>query len=167
MAAQRARASRGTLVKTSLAVTAAAAAGGLATRPDSSWFDSLNKPSWQPPPPVFGLVWTPLYGLIAWAGARALDSASAPAERASVRRAFGWNLALNTAWTPLFFTARAPRAALAEVLALNAANAVLVRRVWHADRRAAMMLAPYVGWTAFATALNTAIVRRNPRNKKS
>ncbi|WP_067489004.1 TspO/MBR family protein [Actinomadura hibisca] len=164
MAAQRARrASRGTLAKTSLAVTAAATAGGVATRPDSSWYESLNKPSWQPPPPVFGLVWTPLYGLIAWAGARALDSSATSGERAGLRRAFGWNLALNAAWTPLFFTARAPRAALVEVLALNAANVLLVRRAWRADRRAAVLLAPYLGWTAFATALNTAIVRRNPR----
>ena len=72
------------------------------------------------------------------------------------------NLALNAAWTPLFFRAKAPRLALADVLALDAANLVLLRRFLRADRRAGLALLPYVGWTAFATALNASIAARNP-----
>ena len=33
----------------------------------------LAKPRWQPPPRAFGLVWTPLYASIAWAGGHALQ----------------------------------------------------------------------------------------------
>ncbi|MET8868349.1 TspO/MBR family protein [Nonomuraea sp. NPDC004580] len=57
---------------------------------------------------------------------------------------------------------RTPKLALAEILVLNASNALLIRRTWPADRRAALALLPYAGWTVFATALNTAIARRNP-----
>jgi translocator protein len=149
-----------TLVKTAAAVTAAALVGVASTDPRSGWYEELQKPSWQPPPQAFGLVWTPLYGLIAVAGARVLDRTSGE-ERQVFRRAYAVNVALNGAWTPLFFGAKAPVAALADVIALNVSNAYLVRRAWRVDRVAAACLAPYVAWTYFATALNTAIVRGN------
>jgi translocator protein len=151
-----------TLVKTAAAVTVAALVGAASTDPRCDWYENLEKPSWQPPPEAFGLVWTPLYALIAVAGARVLDRTTGE-ERQAFRRAYARNLALNGAWTPLFFGAKAPVAALADVAALNVSNARLLRRAWRADRAAAACLAPYVAWTYFATALNTAIVRRNRR----
>lgn len=149
-----------TWVKTGAAVAAAALLGSRATRPDSRWYRSLDKPVWQPPRQVFPVVWTLLYGLLAYAGARAIDSM--PSSR---RRAFGLsyatNLGLNAGWTAVFFAARRPTAALAEIAALNASNIDLARRAWMVDRVAGAALAPYVAWTAFATALNADIVRRN------
>jgi translocator protein len=62
----------------------------------------------------------------------------------------------------VFFRARRPRAALAEIACLNIANVLLIRQTWRADRTAAVLLVPYAGWTAFATALNAEIVRLNP-----
>jgi translocator protein len=149
-----------TLLKTTAAVTTAALAGAASADPRSDWYENLEKPSWQPPPQAFGLVWTPLYALIAVAGARVLDRTSGD-ERQAFRRAYAQNLALNAAWTPLFFGAKAPLAALADVVALNVSNADLLRRAWRADRTAAACLAPYTAWTYVATALNTAIVHRN------
>lgn len=147
-----------TLVKTAVAVTAVAVAGSAATGADSRWYARLAKPAWQPPPPVFPLVWTPLYGLIAYSGARTLDRGGR-----GFGRVYAVNLALNGLWTPLFFAARRPRLALADVTLLNLSNLALIRRAWRADRRAGALLVPYAAWTAFATALNAAIVRRNPR----
>ncbi len=106
------------------------------------------------------MVWTPLYGLIAIAGARALDRSEGP-ERAAFARGYALNLALNAGWTALFFGARRPGAALAEIAALNASNLVLLRRAARTDRAAGAALAPYVAWTLFATALNGAIVGLN------
>ena len=37
-------------------VTASAVAGALATDPDGAYYRTLDKPSWQPPPPVYGIV---------------------------------------------------------------------------------------------------------------
>lgn len=150
-----------TLLKTGLAVATAAVAGTLAGRPDPEWYQRLRKPPWHPPAPAFAMVWTPLYVTIAYAAARALDG-SPPARRRSFARTLGMNLALNAAWTPLFFRLRAPWAALAEIIALNASNVTLLRRAWQADRPAGLLLVPYTAWTAFATVLTSEIIRRNP-----
>jgi benzodiazapine receptor len=82
-------------------------------------------------------------------------------ERRAFLRTYALDLALSTAWTPLFFRARAPVVALADVVALSVLNAHLLRRAWRVDRPAAAILAPYVAWTYATTALNTAIVHRN------
>jgi benzodiazapine receptor len=150
-----------TWLKTTAAVTAAAGIGSLVTRPGDPWYRRLSKPAWQPPGPAFPLVWTPLYGLIAFAGARVLD-AGRGRERKAFAAAYGANLALNAAWTAIFFGARRPRAALAEIVLLNASNLDLLRRAWRADRAAGAAILPYVAWTGFATALNAEIARRNP-----
>src|SRR3954453_18982479 len=109
------------------AVAVTAGAGGLGTAVRSSWYYDLDKPAWQPPPVAFPLAWTTLYALIAVASARVLDRASTP-ERRAFARALGANLALNTGWTWLFFTARRPRWALVEILVLEASTLDLVRR---------------------------------------
>jgi len=143
------------------AVAATAVIGGVAADPGSVWYRSLRKPRWQPPPPAYALVWTPLYVTIAYAGARALTRALRR-DRSQLAGGLLLDLALNAAWTPLFFRARRPRAALAEIVCLDIANVLLIRQTWRADRTAAVMLLPYAGWTAFATALNGEIVRLNP-----
>ncbi|MET8120592.1 TspO/MBR family protein [Micromonospora sp. NPDC005189] len=149
-----------TLVKTAAAVTVTAAAGTAVNDTSNRWYQRLRKPTWQPPPVAFPLAWTPLYALIAVAGARVLDRAS-DADRAAFTRAYALNLALNFGWSALFFKARRPTAALVEIAALNASNFVLLRRASRADRVAGVALAPYAAWTLFATALNGAIVRLN------
>jgi tryptophan-rich sensory protein len=149
------------LPRTAAAVLATAVAGGLGTDVSSRWYDALRKPAWQPPGWAFGPAWTTLYGLIAVSSARVLDRADAPQARA-YRRALGANLALNTAWSWLFFTAKRPRWALAEVLVLEASTLDLARRARVVDPTAHHLLAPYAAWVGFASALNAEIVRLNP-----
>lgn len=149
-----------TVVKTGAAVAAAAVAGSLVTRPDERWYKRLDKPAWQPPRTVFPVVWTGLYGLLAYGGARALDAAQGR-QRQAFQVSYGTNLVLNAGWTAVFFGARRPTAALAEIAALNVSNVDVLRRAWLADRTAGLLIAPYVAWTVFATALNASIARRN------
>ena len=145
-------------VLTSLMTAAAAALGSLGTKPDSSWYRSLDKPAWQPPGVTFPLVWTPLYGLIAWGTGRA---ASVPEGRGAMLGLTGADLAVNAGWCWAFFDRESPRAGLATIALLNGLNLVLLREAARRDRVAAAALAPYVVWTGFATALNAAIWRRN------
>lgn len=149
-----------TWIKTAAAVAATAAVGSAATDPSTRWYRGLRKPSWQPPPAAFPAVWTPLYALLAAAGTRVLNRTTGP-DRARFIRSYGANLALNAGWTVLFFRLRRPAAALAEIAALDVANAVLLRHAAKADRPAAAALMPYAAWTIFATALNAAIVVLN------
>ncbi len=143
-------------------VLAGAVVGGLGTRPTSPWYRSLRRPSWEPPPSVFGPVWTALYAAVAGAGASMLERVPVD-DRHDLERALWLNMALNAGWCWLFFVAERPRWALAEIVLLEASTLDLVRRAHAAgDDRSALALAPYVGWNAFAAALNAEIVRRNP-----
>jgi tryptophan-rich sensory protein len=148
-------------VAAAAATTLTAVAGSLATDPGSAWFRRLRKPPWYPPPATFGIVWTGLYAAMAWAGGEVL--ARAGGDRASFARAGAVNLALNAAWTPLFFRVRRPWAAAAECAVLTGSTADLVRRASRVSPAAAAALVPYAAWTAFATALSADIARRNPR----
>jgi tryptophan-rich sensory protein len=157
-AQDRAMSTRRTRLLAAAGPLAAATLGGLATDPDSRWFRALEKPAWYPPPQAFGIVWTGLYAGIAWASGEALARGAGR----SFGRAYAINLALNTAWTPVFFRAHRPWAAAAESAVLTASTVDLVRRAGRVSPGAAAVLVPYAAWTAFATALTVAIARRNP-----
>ncbi len=150
-----------TYALTAAAAGVTAAVGALAVQPDTAWYRGLAKPPWQPPPPAFGLVWTPLYASIAWAGGHALRRA-AGRQRRALAASLGVNLGLNATWNWLFFGLRSPRAGLAGTVLLDVSNAELIRRVGQVDTGAAGALLPYAAWCAFATALNADIARRNP-----
>ena len=149
-------------------VTASAVTGALAVDPESTYYRTLDKPNWQPPPPVYGIVWTPLYADIALSAGHAISTLGEQGRTAEQRRligALGTNLVLNTTWTWLFFRFHRPWVAAAECAVLAASSADLVRRVGAADRRAGLALSPYPVWCAFATALTVAVARRNPRSR--
>lgn len=158
-----------TLAGTAAAVAATAVSGALAPSPDSDWYRGLRKPPFQPPPAAFPLVWTPLYADIAVSSAVALDALElAGRHRAAddLRRALGVNLALNAAWTWLFFRARRPWLATAECAVLAVSSTRLAREAADADRRAAAALVPYAAWTAFATVLSGSIAWLNRRSRR-
>lgn len=155
-----------TLAAISVAVAATAVTGGLATDPDSAYYRGLRKPSWQPPPPVYGIVWTPLYADVAVTTAQAvdtLDRQGKTAEKKTLIKALAVNLVLNGGWNWLFFRVHRPWWAAAECAVLTASSADLVRRVGATDRRAGWAMLPYPVWCAFATGLTVAIARLNPR----
>ncbi|MFF5187416.1 TspO/MBR family protein [Streptomyces sp. NPDC000345] len=145
------------------AVTATAVAGARAVDADSAWYRSLRKPVWQPPSWAFGVVWTPLYASIAYAGGRALGKACDRHERRRLAASMAVNLALNAGWNWLFFGLRSPRAGLVGTVLLDLSNVDLIRRTARTDRTAAGALLPYAAWCGFATALSSSIARRNER----
>lgn len=141
---------------------AVGAVGSLATTPKiPTWYAGLAKPSWTPPDAVFPIAWTTLYVLMAVALWRLWQLHGPSPER---RRAIGlWfvQLALNALWSPVFFGAEAPRAALAVIGVMWLAIAATLWASARIDRMAAWLLAPYLAWVSFATALNAAIVALN------
>lgn len=140
------------------------ALGALAMRgkgsPQSLWFRTRKKPAFQPPNWVFAPVWTALYGAIAYSGWRVWRSPPSP-ERTKALGLWATQLALNGAWTPLFFRAHAPGVALADLAALDVAASAYVAQAAKVDRQAALVVTPYLGWLGFATALNGSIVAKN------
>jgi benzodiazapine receptor len=126
------------------------------------WYASLVKPGWTPPPWVFGPAWTILYAMMAvaaWRLWRRRDALPRASRRALAL--FAVQLALNLAWTPVFFGMQRPDLALAVILLLWVAIAATIVAAWKACKTAAALLVPYLAWVTFATALNAAIWRLN------
>lgn len=133
-----------------LAATFLAALGG-ALFPPGEEYARLVRPSFAPPNWLFGPVWTLLYILMAVAAWRVWRVAGlcSPA-----LRAWGLQLALNAAWTPLFFGLGWRGVALLEMIALWVAILVTIVRFRPHSRAAASMLLPYLAWVSFALVLN-------------
>ncbi len=145
-------------------VAAAALAGSrFNPTPDTGtgdWYGRLEKSPLTPPNAVFGPVWTTLYAMIAYAGWRLWRKRNT-AHRRSALRLWSLQLGLNSLWSPLFFGARKPKLALADLAALLFAQAAYIRKARRVDRVAAWLFIPYVIWCSFAAFLNAEIVRRN------
>lgn len=141
---------------------AVGAVGGLATASSvTTWYPGLDKPPFNPPNAVFGPVWTGLYVLMALAAWRIWRAGPADGRRRRALTLYGVQLALNLAWSLIFFGLRQPGLALAEVVVLLAAILATIAAFWPIDRPAALMLVPYAAWVTFATALNFEIWRLN------
>jgi benzodiazapine receptor len=127
---------------------------------DTPWYAALTKPSWQPPSWVFAPVWTALYaamGLAAWLVWRHGGWRRHPV----ALRLFLLQLAVNFAWSPLFFVARWPEAAAVDIAILWLLVGVTLVRFRRTSVTASWLMAPYLAWVSFAAALNGWIARYN------
>lgn len=138
-----------------VAVFLAAAIGGWATASSvGSWYQELNKPPWTPPSWLFGPVWSALYtamGVAAWLVWRARPRTERP------MTLFWAHLALNSAWSVVFFGMKNPGGGLAVILALIGGIAATKAAFARVSRSAAWLLTPYLLWVAYATTLNAGI----------
>ena len=140
---------------------AAGAVGGLASARASSFYVQLNRPEWAPPGWLFGPVWTVLYvlmGIAAWMVWRERGWAGAR----GALTLFLVQLAVNALWTWLFFAWRQGGLALADIILLAALIVATMIAFARVRTVAAILLAPYLLWVLFATALTMAIWRANP-----
>jgi translocator protein len=155
---------RGRVVKAALwaalGVVAVAGLGGLATEL-GPWYRALKQPWWQPPDWAFGPAWSVIYLLSAIAAVRVWLRARSPRKRALWLAALAANGAINVFWSWLFFKARRPDWALAEVVLLWLSIGLLIVLARRHDVIAALLLVPYLLWVTFAASLNYAVVRLN------
>jgi len=140
----------------------AAALGGLVTGPAvGTWYQEIRKPSFSPPNWVFGPVWTLLYAMMAVA-AWLVWRQSAAAGRSVPLVLFGVQLALNAAWSLIFFGLRSFGGAFADIVALWLAIVATLVAFLRVSAVAGLLLVPYLAWVSFAAVLNFAIWRLNP-----
>ncbi len=121
------------------------------------WYAGLTKPAFNPPPWVFGPVWTVLYVLIAVAGWRTWRRVAA----GLAMQLWFAQLALNFVWSPLFFGMQKMGASLAVIVMMLVTILWFIRVSWAEDRAAAWMFVPYAAWVAFASVLNATLVYLN------
>jgi translocator protein len=141
-------------------VIAVAGLGGLATEL-GPWYRGLKQPPWQPPDAAFGPAWSVIYLLTAIAAVRVWRRARTSRERAQWLAALACNGALNVFWSWLFFKARRPDWALAEGALLWLSVVLLIVLARRHDEPSVWLLAPYLLWVGFASALNCSVMRLN------
>ena len=124
------------------------------------WYRTLVRPAFAPPDWVFGPVWTALYAMMAVAAWRAWLS-PASALRWWGLGLFLGQLALNFAWSLIFFRMHAIGTALVEILVLWAGIAATTAVFWRVSAIAGWLMAPYLAWVSFAVVLNAAFWRLN------
>lgn len=125
-----------------------------------TWYADLRKPSFNPPNWIFAPVWSALYFLMATSAWLVWRKAGWSGARFALALFFG-QLALNVAWSGLFFALRRPGMALIEIVFLLGtivAAAVGFRPV---SGLAFWLMVPYALWVAFAALLNFKIWRLN------
>ena len=143
-----------------LATLFVAGLGGAATD-IGPWYYGLHKPSFQPPDWAFGPAWTAIYALAATAAVIGWRAARGAAARRRVIAAFALNALLNVLWSEMFFRLHRPDWALMESALLWLSVLLLIVLLAPIASLASWILAPYLAWVTFATALNFAVVRLN------
>jgi len=139
----------------------AAALGFVFTnRTVKTWYQTIKKPSWNPPSKVFAPVWTILYIMMAVAGWMVWERLP--------HKTFSWpmilffiQLVLNALWSGIFFALRSPSWALLEIILLWAFIVLTMFSFWTVYWIAGILFLPYFLWVSFASFLNFTIWRLN------
>lgn len=130
------------------------------------WYADAAKAPWNPPPWIFGPVWTVLYTLMAVAMWRVWRRRS----DLDVRRPaalYVAQLVLNAIWTPVFFGlypvlgTPALWIAFGIIVALDVVVVLTFIAFLKVDRAAGWLLLPYLLWVLFATTLNAGVALLN------
>lgn len=129
--------------------------------PDNPWFAGLARPALYPPPVTFPIVWSVLYVLMGVALAMVMSARGAGGRGPAVA-AFAAQLALNLAWSPLFFAWHMVWPALGVIVALALAVVLTIALFARVRPLAAWLLAPYLAWVIFAAVLNWQFAVLNP-----
>lgn len=125
--------------------------GGLSTiYTDWTWYESLNKPSFNPPNYLFGIVWPILYLLMAIVSFLNAQT---------VYRLYLMQLFLNGIWSWIFFVFNGLGLAFLNIVVLILLNVLIVRELRLKGAWLSLFLyLPYLLWITFAAILNLSIL---------
>ena len=134
------------------------AAAASARNKPGAWYAGLRKPAWIPPNRLFAPVWTLLYAMMAVAAWVVWRDVGLARETTL----FVVQLALNAAWTWLFFGLKRPELAFADIVALWLAILATLLAFWKRPGRwQGCSAGARLAWVTFAAALNAALWRLN------
>jgi tryptophan-rich sensory protein len=129
-----------------------AALSGLWTSSDPAWYAGLARPSWQPPPWVFGVVW-PLNFVALLASGVGLSARTSPGRAGVPLAVFAASVALALAWAYLFYVPHALGVAAAALAGAAVLTWVLVVIAGRLVAWTGLVLVPYALWMTVATSL--------------
>lgn len=126
-----------------------------------SWYQTINKPSWNPPGSVFGPVWTTLYVLMGVALFLVWKSSGSDTLKRTAITLFAIQLILNFFWSFIFFDQQQPGWAFVEIITLWFFILLTIFSFTRVSKTAAWLLVPYISWVSFAAILNYTIWKLN------
>ncbi|XP_055911875.1 translocator protein [Eupeodes corollae] len=131
-----------------------------------NWYRHLNFPSYRPPNWIFAPMWTSLYSGMGYASYLVWrDGGGFGGDAQLPLIAYGTQLALNWAWTPIFFGKQKMLAGLVDLLALTATSSLCGVLFFKINRVAGYIFIPYVAWLSFASLLNYSVYKLNCGDK--
>lgn len=126
----------------------------------NSWYQSIQKPSWNPPDWIFAPVWTTLYVLMGLAFFLIWRSPGEKQKRTAIIL-FILQLVANFFWSFIFFDQHQVALALAEIIVLWLLILLTIFSFARINKVAAWLLMPYISWVSFAAILNYTIWQLN------
>jgi tryptophan-rich sensory protein len=124
------------------------------------WYMTLQKAPFNPPPWVFGPIWTTLYFLMGVSIFLVLQK-KLKKQRTFLLALFSAQLFLNFLWSVIFFGWHLPLPAFVEIIFLWISIALLIIDFWKFSKLAAILLIPYLCWVSIASILNFYVVLLN------
>jgi benzodiazapine receptor len=126
------------------------------------WYETLNRPPFNPPNWLFGPVWTTLYILLG-ISLFLIWKQSASKERNLAILVFLLQQALNFGWSFIFFYFNMIGFALIEIILLWISIIIMLVLFYKIKPMAAYINIPYLIWVTFATILNASYYLLNRR----
>ena len=124
------------------------------------WYNSLNKPTLNPPAETFAPVWGVLYFLMLLAFWLMLYSDTNKDKKPAIIL-FVTQLLLNFSWSPIFFYFHNIKLAFVIIFFLNLFLILTIISFFKISKISAILLIPYLLWLIFATYLNFEFMRLN------
>jgi len=130
----------------------------------TSWFQTIEKPFFNPPAWLFAPVWTILYFLMGISAAlvwhKGTDNGRErifEMDNGNVRTALGLfaiQLFLNFCWSFLFFKYHLLFVAFIEIITMLIFIVLTTVHFYRIDKIAGLLMIPYILWVSFASILN-------------
>lgn len=123
-----------------------------------SWYPTLESPELAPPNWVFAPVWTTLFllmGVAVWLAWREATGERARSARFAIAL-YVVHFLVNVAWSAVFFGGQSLLGGLVVIGVLWLFIVATILAFGRVDRRAAVLLVPYLLWVSFAGYLNYA-----------
>lgn len=118
------------------------------------WYQTINKPSWNPPSWIFGPVWTTLYVMMGIALYLVWKAEASSILKKTAISLFAIQFVLNFFWSFIFFNQQEMGWALVEIIVMWVFILLTIFAFANISKIAAWLLVPYICWVSFATILN-------------
>ncbi|MFC1978079.1 TspO/MBR family protein [Chloroflexota bacterium] len=123
----------------------------------STWYATLDKPSFTPPNWLFAPAWITLYLLMAVSASIVWQRGLGERPVRTSLVIFLIQLTLNALWSVVFFGLQSPLFGIIVIVALWTVILLTIIKFFRISIPAGVLLLPYIGWVTFAATLNVSI----------